>query len=95
VVIAPDGQGGQQPTPAVPGQPFTYVVVAGDNLYRISIRFNVSMSALMAANGLTPSTINLIYVGQQLNIPAPLPTTPTPVVITQAPVIIVTSAPAG
>jgi LysM repeat protein len=50
--------------------PFNYIVEPGDNLYRISLRYGVSMAALMQANGLTPSTINTIYAGQQLYIPA-------------------------
>jgi LysM repeat protein len=88
---APEGQGGVADgvgTPYPTTGPFVYTVAAGDNLYRISLRFNVSMSELMAVNGMTPATINLIYVGQQLYIPAggvaPTPTpygwypTPTP-----------------
>lgn len=50
--------------------PGTYLVEPGDNIYRISLRFGVSMAALMRANGLTPATINTIYAGQQLVIPA-------------------------
>ncbi|NLX09327.1 MAG: LysM peptidoglycan-binding domain-containing protein [Chloroflexi bacterium] len=49
--------------------PGTYIVEPGDNLYRISLRYGVSMAALMQANGMTPSTINMIYAGQQLVIP--------------------------
>jgi LysM repeat protein len=82
------GQGGVQVTP-VPGTttgPFTYIVEPGDNLYRLSIRFNVSMAALMQANGLTPATINTIYAGQQLYIPAAtVVATPAPVVVTVQP----------
>ncbi|MBN1967376.1 MAG: LysM peptidoglycan-binding domain-containing protein, partial [Anaerolineae bacterium] len=60
---------------AVPGNypvtgPFTYIVEPGDNIYRISLRYNVSMTALMQANGLTPATIGMIYAGQELYIPA-------------------------
>ncbi|MBN2306345.1 MAG: LysM peptidoglycan-binding domain-containing protein [Anaerolineae bacterium] len=66
-----DGQGGA----AAPAQqsnvggPITYIIEPGDNIYRLSLRFNVSMAAIMQANGLTPSTINFIYAGQQLYIP--------------------------
>lgn len=49
--------------------PGRYIVEPGDNLYRISIRFGVSMSALMTANGMTPSTINFLRAGQELIIP--------------------------
>ncbi len=44
----------------------TYVVQAGDNLFRISLRFGVTVAAIKAANGLTSTTI---YVGQRLTIP--------------------------
>ena len=46
----------------------TYVVQTGDTLYLISLKFNVSMAAIMQANGLTNP--DLIYVGQQLIIPS-------------------------
>ncbi len=42
-------------------------VQAGENLFRISIRYGVSMDAIMAASGLTDA--HKIYVGQQLVIP--------------------------
>jgi LysM repeat protein len=61
------GQGGVTTTT---GGQTTYIVEPGDNLYRISIRFGVTMSSLMTANGLTPSTINFLRAGQQLIIPA-------------------------
>ncbi|RMF81289.1 MAG: LysM peptidoglycan-binding domain-containing protein [Chloroflexi bacterium] len=44
-----------------------YVVQRGDNLFRISLRFNTSMSAIAAANNI--SNINLIFAGQRLVIP--------------------------
>src|SRR5690606_28989182 len=58
-----------------------YVVQPGDNLYRISLRYNVTIAAIVAANGI-PNP-NLIYVGQRLVIPAggttpPPPGTPVP-----------------
>ncbi len=56
-----------QSTPTAPG---TYVVAAGDTVYAISRKFNVSVDALIAAN---PSTLgfnpNYITPGMQLNIP--------------------------
>lgn len=90
------------PVPATPGAPaatvattggtttttgpFNYIVEPGDNLYRISLRYGVSMAALMQANGLTPATINQIYAGQQLYIPAGTTTTvQQPVVVTPLP----------
>ncbi|NJL93127.1 MAG: LysM peptidoglycan-binding domain-containing protein [Anaerolineae bacterium] len=63
--------GDSGPTPRAAGvyDPTTriYVVAAGDNLYRISLRFNVSLSALAAANGIVNT--NLIAAGQLLRIP--------------------------
>lgn len=57
-----------------------YVVQPGDNLFRISLRFNTTMAAIAQANRIT--NYNLIYAGTQLIIPAtgtnPVPT-PTPV----------------
>ncbi|MGC9397301.1 MAG: LysM peptidoglycan-binding domain-containing protein [Anaerolineae bacterium] len=45
-----------------------YVVKAGDNLFRIALRHNVTLAALKAANGLYS---DIVYVGQRLTIPAP------------------------
>ncbi|MBC8098471.1 MAG: LysM peptidoglycan-binding domain-containing protein [Armatimonadetes bacterium] len=44
-----------------------YTVQAGDTLFRIAVRFNVTIGAIVAANNIPNQ--NLIYVGQQLNIP--------------------------
>jgi LysM repeat protein len=54
-----------------------YVVQKGDNLYRLALRFQVSVSTIKNANGLTS---DLIYIGQQLIIPSPNATVipPTP-----------------
>ncbi|MGJ3241228.1 MAG: LysM peptidoglycan-binding domain-containing protein [Anaerolineae bacterium] len=60
--------------------PTVHVVQAGENLYRISLRYNVTLGALAQANGI--ANPNLIFVGQQLIIPdggsapAPAPTQP-------------------
>src|SRR5512136_1817178 len=65
--------------PVAPGYT-VYRVLPGDNLYRISLRFGVSMYAIMQANGLTNA--NYVYVGQVLRIPtgpaAPPPPAPRP-----------------
>ena len=55
--------------PTVPAPPaaHTHTVQAGENLFRISLRYNVTMDALMRANGIFNP--NLIYVGQVLRIP--------------------------
>src|SRR5258706_10409299 len=62
----------------------TYTVQPGDNLFRISLKFGVTVAAMQQANGI--GNANLIYVGQVLQIPVggnPVPTTqpgqPTPV----------------
>lgn len=58
-----------------------HVVQPGENLFRISLRYNTSIEAIMAANGLTDS--HTIKAGQQLIIPsgqvsaAAPPATPT------------------
>ncbi len=44
-----------------------YIVQQYDNLFRISLRYGVSIQAIAAANGIY--NINLIYIGQQLVIP--------------------------
>jgi LysM repeat protein len=52
----------------------TYVVQPGDNLYRISLKFGVTMDELARANGIVNP--NIVFVGQRLIIPpgAILPT---------------------
>lgn len=66
--------------PARAQQATTYVVQPGDNLYRISLRFGVSIAAIAQANGITNQ--NLIFTGQTLQIPAggtvPVPPTAVP-----------------
>ena len=74
---------GSNTAPTVPGG--SYVVQRGDTLHRIALRFGVTISALMNANGLTNA--NFIFVGQTLVLPgssaspapAPVPQ-PAPVV---------------
>jgi LysM repeat protein len=56
--------GGTTPPPS--GR--TYTVVAGDNLFRISLRFGVTLSALLAANP-NITNRNVIFVGQVIKIP--------------------------
>jgi LysM repeat protein len=57
------------PTRAPAPQPTTHVVAAGENLYRIALRYGLTTDQLAAANGIT--TYNAIRVGQVLRIPAP------------------------
>jgi len=54
------------PPTTTPGAQTIYVVRAGDNLYRIALRFGVTVQAIMVANNLTSTNIR---VGQQLYIP--------------------------
>lgn len=55
-----------------------HVVQPGENLYRIALKYGVSMAAISQANGITNP--NHIYVGQRLTIPTgsacPPPATP-------------------
>ena len=57
----------------------TYIVQAGDNIYQISLKFGVDMGELVRINGLNEITMNSIYVGQQLIIPASATVVATPV----------------
>ncbi|MGC9520568.1 MAG: LysM peptidoglycan-binding domain-containing protein [Anaerolineae bacterium] len=72
----------EEPTPVpttVSGGPTTYVVQPGDNLFRIALRHNTSVSEVAQANNITNPS--LIYVGQTLTIPAggeTPPSTPPP-----------------
>jgi N-acetylmuramoyl-L-alanine amidase len=61
-------------TPGVPGAATTYVVQAGDNLFRIGLKFGIPWTTIQSYNNL-PST--LIYVGQVLNIPGSGSVVPT------------------
>jgi LysM repeat protein len=73
------GTSGTQPTPVPaptripsatpsPGNNTTYVVVRGDTLLRIALRYKTTISQLLALNNLRNP--NVIYIGQKLNIPA-------------------------
>jgi len=58
----------------------THVVQPGENLFRIALRYGVSIQALATINGIVNPA--MIYVGQRLVIPADvaaaIPPTPTP-----------------
>jgi len=61
------------PTPPCPNG-FLYTVVAGDTLFIIAQRFNVSVQAIINANpGINP---NFIQIGQLICIPRMMPPTP-------------------
>lgn len=63
-------------TPTASG-PFIYEVQEGDNLWDLSVRFNVDLLVLITINNLDPNNPT-IQVGQKLTIPAPDTTLPTP-----------------
>ena len=48
-------------------QPAVHIVQPGENLFRIGLRYNLTVTQLMAANGLTNP--NQVYAGQRLVIP--------------------------
>lgn len=66
------GGGGQivataTPFVSAPAGTCEYVVQRGDNLFRISLRYNTTVHEIAAISGIT--NINLIVVGQRINIP--------------------------
>ena len=56
--------------------PATHTVAAGENLYRIGLRYGISWMAIANANNLTNP--NILTVGQVLNLPGASTPTPTP-----------------
>ena len=52
---------------SLPGGSCVHTVQAGENLFRISLRYNTTVDAIAAANGIVNP--QLILVGQQLTIP--------------------------
>ncbi len=77
--VAPPSEPTQVPEPTqepvVGTEPRVHVVQAGENLFRIALRYGKTVEALAQANGITNPA--LIYVGQELSIP-PAGTTPAP-----------------
>jgi LysM repeat protein len=71
LTVPGSGTGGPAPIPNTPepppAQPATYVVQPGENLYRIALRFNVSLAELARANNI--ANANRIFAGQTLIIP--------------------------
>jgi LysM repeat protein len=73
------------PVPEVVALPGKHVVQNGENLFRIALKYGMTVEAVAQANGITNPA--LIFVGQELNIsgepgtpapvPAPAPGTPT------------------
>lgn len=63
--------------PLTEGTPGKHVVRAGENLFRIALRYGMTVEAIAKANGITNAA--LIYVGQTLTIPGGTPgETPAP-----------------
>ncbi|MBN1287052.1 MAG: LysM peptidoglycan-binding domain-containing protein [Anaerolineae bacterium] len=76
-VLKIPGPTGGPTTPTTPTTPAqgVYVVVRGDTLFRIALRFGTTVARLVADNGI--ANPNLIYVGQQLRVDGvPADTTP-------------------
>ncbi len=74
---SPPGVPTHTPTtpPGTPGATTVHVVQRGENLFRIALRYNTTVEAITAANGI--SNPRLIYVGQKLTIPQGGGTTPS------------------
>ncbi len=70
------GSGGAPAAPSAPSSPGggIHVVQAGENLYRIALRYGTTVQALAAANGI--ANTNRVYVGQRLVIPGAGGSTP-------------------
>jgi len=67
-----------EPVTAVTTDATTHVVQPGENLFRISLQYGVTVQAISQANNITNPA--LIYVGQTLQIPAGSGTTAPPTI---------------
>jgi len=72
--VVPTNTPGPGVPTAVPGVATTYVVQAGDNLFRIGLKFGIPWTTIQSHNNLSST---LIYVGQVLNIPGSGSVSPT------------------
>ncbi len=59
------------PTAMPTATPRVHVVQAGDNLWKISVQYGVTIEAIREANGLTEDSV--LHAGDRLLIPAPVP----------------------
>lgn len=75
LVIPGDGPAGR-PAPAAHGGGQTHLVQLGETLYGIAWKYGVSVSAILAANGI--GNPDYIYAGQQLAIPGGWAPEPAP-----------------
>ncbi|MBX3013180.1 MAG: LysM peptidoglycan-binding domain-containing protein [Caldilineaceae bacterium] len=80
------------PKPGPGGSACLYIVQPGDILGWVAQRYGVSIYDLMAANGI--SNANLIYVGQQLNIPGCAAVAPVQPIDPDKPAVVKPVAPA-
>lgn len=64
--LTPTPPSDDRPTPS--GETI-HVVAAGENLFRIGLRYGFTAQELAAYNGLSESDLNRLYVGQELRIP--------------------------
>ena len=72
--------------------PFIYTVQAGDNIYRLSLTYGVTMREILAANPQV-SNMNVITEGQQITIPGPpTQTTTTQAAVTPAGNVVIVTA---
>jgi LysM repeat protein len=71
ILNVPDGSGDSQPLPGG-----TYIVVEGDTLSHLAVRFDTSVDELKAANGLES---DLIIIGREVRVPGVA--TPPPAVV--------------
>ncbi len=62
--------------PAAPSPSSVHIVQPGENLFRIALRYGVTVDALTAANGIVNA--NRIHVGQRLTIPGRATTSSVP-----------------
>lgn len=67
LIIPTNGSGPAVTPPASSGGTTTHVVSAGETMYRIALRYGVTVQTIVQANGI--SNPNVIYVGQSLVIP--------------------------
>ncbi|HHN94419.1 MAG TPA: LysM domain-containing protein, partial [Anaerolineae bacterium] len=64
----PQPQPTTAPTAAPSSGPTVHTVQAGENLFRIALRYGTTVEAIASANGIANPA--MIYVGQELTIPA-------------------------
>lgn len=81
------------PTPTGPSQATTHTVAAGENLFRIALRYGVPTGLLMAVNDITdPTTLSigqvLVIPGADTTVTQPAPAQPEPAPVAQPPAVI-------